>query len=286
MPSTLPWLNPETGETELIEVDMFDILPPQDGGMHQYYGRIGEGKTYAATADAIEDLNNGNIVYTSWRLLWKGFDERDFWYYRLLYKLGLKKFFWKFPKGNWHFFDMQAADALEKLGKLSDCIIYLDEGHLLLDSYLATKMERQDRATILHTRHFDRTINVISQRPTAIHVVVRANVNRFFKLEKVTDMRIFKWRLVRFRKTEFQDTGADDKPDETRTTDEHGREGDYKNAVSSRFYFSRKSVRDAYDTKYLRGGMGHSQDQLAERINLDGSPYPLQEKEKSKLLSA
>jgi len=182
-------------EYEEIELDMFDILPPQDGGMNQYYGRIGEGKTYAATADAIEDLNAGNVVYTSWRLKWDGYDERDYWFSRLLYKLKIKKFFWKFPAENWHYFDMNADNALEELGRLTDCIIYLDEGHLLLDSYLATKMERKDRATILHTRHFDRTINVVSQRPTAIHVVVRANVNRFFKLEKTVDWRVFRWRF-------------------------------------------------------------------------------------------
>lgn len=261
------------------DVDMFDILPPQDGGMNQYYGRIGEGKTYAATADAIEDLNNGNVVYTSWRLKWEGYDERESLWMRLLYKLKIKKFFWVFPKENWQFFDMGADDALEKLGSLTDCIVYLDEGHLLLDSYLATKMERKDRATILHTRHFDRTINVISQRPTAIHVVVRANVNRFFKLEKIMDMKLLKWRIVRFMKTEFQDVGADDKPDESKVIDEGGYEGGYKNAISQVYYFSRKEIREAYDTKYLRQGTSRSQEQKAKRILLDGSDYRLSKEE-------
>jgi len=262
------------------EVDMFDLLPPQDGGMNQYYGRIGEGKTYAATADAIEDLNNGNVVFTSWKLKWDGYDERDYWYFRLAYKLRLKNYFWQFPKSNWHFFDMGAPDALEQLAKLTDCIVYLDEGHLLLDSYLATKMERADRATILHTRHFDRTINVISQRPTAIHVVVRANVNRFFKLEKVLDMRIFGKRIVRFMKTEFQDVGADDKPDERRKIDPNtGEPGDYEFAVSVRHYFSRAAIREAYDTKYLRSNLTHSHEQNARRIDLEGKDIKLADDE-------
>jgi len=263
------------------EVDMFDLLPPQEGSMNQYYGRIGEGKTYAATVDALQDLAHGQVVYTSWKLDWQGYDERKSIWNRILFKLGLKKYFWIFPKENWRYFDMNADDALDQLGKLRDCIMYLDEGHLLLDSYLATKMERKDRATILHTRHFDRTINVISQRPTAIHVVVRANVNRFFKLEKVFDHRIlWKWRIVRFRKTEFQDTGADDKPDETIMIDpESGQEIGYKNAVSTVHYFSRQKYRDAYDTKYLRSDMTRSQEQEAKRVLLDGKPYPLTEDE-------
>jgi len=263
----------------VIELDMFNILPPQDGGMNQYYGRIGEGKTYAATADAIKDLERGQVVYTSWRLRWEGYDERDYWYFRLAHKIGLKKYFWKYPKENWHFFDMNADDALYRLGELNDCTIYLDEGHLLLDSYLATRMERSDRATILHTRHFDRTINVISQRPTAIHVVVRANVNRFFKLEKVMDWNLFRWRIVKFLKTEFQDVGADDKPNEERERDSEGHEGDYKHAISSETYFSRTRIREAYNTKYLRGTAEHSQPQNARRIFLDGEEYPWTDEE-------
>lgn len=260
------------------EVDMFDIIPPQEGSMNQYYGRIGEGKTYAGTADAIDDLNHGVIVYTSWKLNWDGYDERNNFFARVLYKLGIKKFFWKFPKENWHYIDINREDIVEYIGSLTDCVLYLDEGHLVLDSYLATKMTREARANVLHTRHFDRTINVISQRPTAIHVVVRANVNRFFKLEKVLDIRPFwkkNWRIVRFRKTEFQDTGAEDKPDESRIILEDGREGDYKNAVSTKHYFSRKKIREAYDTKYLRTNAEHSQDQHGRRVLLDGSDAPL-----------
>jgi len=281
MPST--YTRPD-GTT--VELDMFTILPPQDGGMNQYYGRIGEGKTYAATADAIADLNRGQVVYTSWKLKWDGYDERDFWWYRLLHKIGIKKYFWVFPKSNWHFFDMNANDALYRLGELNDCIIYLDEGHLLLDSYLATKMERSDRATILHTRHFDRTINVISQRPTAIHVVVRANVNRFFKLEKVMDWTLLRWRIVKFLKTEFQDVGADDKPNEERERDAEGNEGDYKHAISSETYFSRRHIREAYDTKYLRGTAEHSQPQNAVRVSLSGEEYPWSKEELEMILES
>lgn len=259
------------------EVDMFDIIPPDEGSMNQYYGRIGEGKTYAGTADAIDDLNRGQVVYTSWHIAWDGLDEREYLRYRFLYWLGIKKFFWKFPKDNWHFIDINRADIVEFIGSLTDCIIYLDEGHLVLDSYITTKMSREDRATVLHTRHYDRTINVLSQRPTAIHVVVRANVNRFFKLEKIFDVRLFwkkNWRIVRFRKTEFQDTGADDKPDEAREVDpETGKEKGYKFAVSEKHYLSRKRIRNAYDTKYLRGGKGHSQEQHGKRVDLEGEDY-------------
>jgi len=252
-------------EGNAVEVDIFDILPPDEGSMNQYYGRIGAGKTYAGTADALADLRRGQIVYTSWNLEWNGYNQEEHWWYRLLYALHIRNFYWVFPKSNWKFIDINREDIVEFIGTLTDCIIYLDEGHLVLDSYLTTRMSRQDRATVLHTRHFDRTINVLSQRPTAIHVTVRANVNRFFKLEKILDVKLFwkkNWRIVRFLKTEFQDTGADDKPDEAREVDkETGKELGYKFAVSQRWYWSRGKIRNAYNTKYMRGGLGHSQTQ-------------------------
>lgn len=250
-------------------VDLFDLFPPREGSMNQYYGRIGEGKTYAATADAIEDLEMGQVVYTSWHLNWDGYDERKKWWARLLYKIGIKKYFWIHPKENWHYFNMAADNALEVLGKINDCIVYLDEGHLLLDSYLGTKMRSEDRHTVLATRHFNRTINVISQRPTAVHVTVRANVNRFYKLEKIMDWSVLRWRIVRFMRTEFQDTGADDKPDEQLDAD-----GKYAKAVDTKHYFSRRRIREAYDTKYLRMGAARSQPLNSRRVDLNGDDIP------------
>jgi len=92
-----------------------------------------------------------------------------------------------------------------------------------------------------------------------------------------------KYRIVRFKKTEFQDTGADDKPDETRLIDENGNEGPYKYGISTKYYFSRKAVREAYDTKYLRTDLTRSQEQYARRVDLEGVDYPLTEEELDRL---
>jgi len=58
--------------------ELVDIFPAPEGSINMYYGLIGNGKTYAATADAIADLENGNVVYTSWRMKWDGDEAAEF----------------------------------------------------------------------------------------------------------------------------------------------------------------------------------------------------------------
>lgn len=231
--------------------NVYDLIPPKSGELNQYFGRIGSGKTYCATTDVLNDLNNGQVVYCNWKINWQGYDQRKILFYKLLGIIGLKKTFKYYPKENLRYLPID-DNIQDTLGRLTDCIIYLDEGHMVFDSYMATKMPIKNRANILHTRHFDRRINIISQRFTAIHAVLRDNVNRFFKLECIFK---FGW-LILFRKQEFQDLDAlgnllMDEP------------------ISKEYYFGRPSIFKIYDTKYMRGNLSHSQPNLSEfwRIN-------------------
>lgn len=247
---------------EILINDILATFPPDQGELHQYYGRIGTGKTYAATADALDDLNRGQVVYTNWKIKWNGRDERTEFFPRLLGALGLKYHFRVFPKENLRFIEIN-ENFLDTFARLTSCIVYLDEGHIVYDSYMATRMEMKDRVAILDTRHYDRTVKIISQRPTAIHVVLRANVNRFFKLEVSWQF----WKWIIFKKTEFQDT-VGDIPDETKdietvydaktgeTTEvDHG----YKFAISEKTYFGSEKIFAAFDSKYRRGSVPESQ---------------------------
>lgn len=243
----------------LEEVDMLDYLPPDEGELNQIYGRIGTGKTYLATVDAIELLKRGQIVYTNWNIDWQGYDERDSWWLLLKGVFGLKKVFYYFPKENLHVIRVDSS-FIDLLGGLSDCTVMLDEGHLVLDSYTKTSMDMERRNAVLWTRHFDRTIIVISQRPSAIHVTMRANVNRFYKCEKTFDFSAFGRRFIRFVKTEFQDVTSSDTPDEAREINmKTGKEGAYKYAISTKAYWGKVSVFQAYNTKYRRAGSPSSQ---------------------------
>jgi hypothetical protein len=233
------------------EIKIEDILRPDEGEIHQIYGIIGSGKTYMATADILNDLKRGQVVYANWHINFDGIDEREDKILLVLRILGLPIRFLKVPKAQFHFVDSTDPLFPAKLGSLTDCIVYLDEGHLVFDSYVLTRMPIVERANVLHTRHFDRTIKVISQRATAIHTTVRGNVNRFFKCEKVFKLG----KIILFRQTEYQELDANEKPDETKP-------------VSTKMYFGKQYIFNAYNTKYLRGDMPKSQNNLAEVYRL------------------
>jgi len=230
----------------IYDVDLFDLFPPQSGEFNQYYGKIRQGKTYAATADALDDLNNGRVVYTSWKLIWNGYDEREHIFPRLLNFLGLKREFVKFKKENWKYLPLD-DHFHETFPKLTDCIIYLDEGHIVYDSYQTIKMGLKERIAVLATGHYDRSVNIISQRPTAIHVSLRANVNRFYKCEKVFDF----FGIILFRRSEFQDMIGETVNDTVEPD-------------SIKTYFGSKRIYNAYNSKYMRGDTKRSQDLLGE----------------------
>lgn len=243
---------------EVKDIDMLELLPADEGEINQIYGRIGAGKTYCAVREIVADLKRGQVWYVNWKIDWNGYSQYDNKWYLLLGLLGLKRYFYVFPKENLHFFEVKDT-FVDDIARLTDCKIALDEGHILFDSYEMAKMKLEKRNAVLWTRHFDRTYLIISQRPSAVHVTMRANVNRFYKCEKLLDWKIFKWRFIKFLKTEFQDTKDNDTPDETRVKDEEGKDTDeYAYAVSSVSYWGRKKFFKVFDTKYRREGMPSS----------------------------
>lgn len=244
------------------EIELLDLFPANEGSINQYYGRIGSGKTYAATADVLDLLKRGRVVYANWKIHYEGTDERKSLAWSLLGILvPWHRRFYVFPKENLRYFefsDKWAAsegfkDFTHWLSTRTDCEIFGDEGHVMFDSYQGTRLNIDKRTAILHTRHFNRSINIISQRPTAIHVAMRANVNVFYKCEC-----IFKWGpIIRFKRTEYQDM-------QNESVDE-----DEEKIIDIRYYWGRPYVFNAYDTKYLRGDVGPSQRVLFEAYDVN-----------------
>lgn len=232
---------------EIKEIDLLELLPPDEGSINQWYGRIGSGKTYCATQEILRNLRKGKIIYANWKMRWEGYDERSSKLKIFFALLGFKKYFFQFPKENFHYMPID-EHFIENFERLTDCIVYLDEGHLAFDSYQMARMSIRDRAAVLHTRHFDRTINIISQRPTAIHVTLRANVNRFFKCEQVLHIWFTNWIL--FRKTEFQDMIGENQINE-------------EAPIKSWRFWGRRKTFELYESKYMRGDLKTSQPNYA-----------------------
>lgn len=218
---------------EYQKIDLLDLIPPDEGLISLYYGIIGSGKTYGATADVLADLRAGKIVYTNWPIDYRGFDDRTS-LFRIIFNIliGRKRFYY-FPKENLRRIIIDDR-FVENLSQIVDAKVYLDEGHVAFDSYLMAKMDIKKRQAALETRHSNRSIILITQRPTAAHVSLRANVNIFYKFEK-----IWTWPFIVFRRTEFQEM-INETVDETKP-------------LSTKLYLGRKSIFNSYNSKYLRG---------------------------------
>jgi len=232
---------PKTYGKKIDRESLLGLFEPDDGTINLYYGRIGNGKTYAATADILEALERGDVVYANWHVQVPENDQRNSFFLLITGLFGLKRRYFRFPAENFHYFSPDDVDV-EMLSGLTDCRVFIDEGQWIFDSYEGTRFSKAKRRLILHTRHCNRELNIITQRPTAIQVSARGNVNIFYKCEKRFELFGFKF----FCRTEFQDMTGE-------TVDE-------TQPISRQWYFGSKRVYNAYNSKYLRGGIPKSQE--------------------------
>lgn len=235
--------------------DLIDAFVASEGSINMYYGKIGNGKTYAATADILDLLKQGKVVYLNWKMIVEDFDDRESLFITIMNIMLFRKRFYKIPCAqNLHFFDPETfnstGELVEWLSGLNDCHIFFDEGQDMFDSYEGTRFSKSKRRLILHTRHYHRTLNIISQRPTAIQVSARGNVNRFYKCVKVAS-----WPWIRFVRYEFQDMTGE-------TVDEEAE------PISTKSYWGSNKVFDAYNTDYLAEGIPKSQEVRFEGFDL------------------
>jgi len=240
---------------KVLTRDLIDVFTASEGSINMYYGLIGNGKTYAATADILELLKQGKVVYCNWKIITNDFDDRESLFMSFANMLLFRKRYYRIPcQKNLHFFDPESFEStqelVEWLSKLNDCHIFFDEGQDMFDSYEGTRFSKSKRRLILHTRHYHRTLNIISQRPTAIQVSARGNVNRFYKCVKLAS-----WPWVRFARYEFQEMMGE-------TVNES------VDPISRKTYWGKPSVFNAYNTDYLSEGIPKSQEVYFEAWDL------------------
>jgi len=234
---------------------LIDLFEPSEGTIDLIYGRIGNGKTYCATEMILDDLRNGHVVYCNWHIDYGGTDERKSFIHLLRgIVMPFFKRYYVFPQENLHYFNPDDVDV-DFLSSITDADVYIDEGQWIFDSYEKTNFSKAKRKLILHTRHLNRRLVIITQRPTAIQVSARGNVNRYFKCEK-----FMSWPFIIFRQWQFQDMIGE-------TVDENTpvRNGSFTKA---RVFFAKKRIFNSYNSKYLRGGIERSQTVQVEAWDL------------------
>jgi len=234
-----------------IEVPVDNYFKAKEGELNMIYGRIGSGKTYLATRQIIEELNQGKLVYGTWPINLEPFDDRE-----SLFMLIRNIIFWKKPffkvncPENYHYINAENGEVdgiytfnpnktaykdeyIEYLNTLNHCHLYIDEAWRVIDSYSkVSSFSMDNRNLILVTRHKFRTITLIAQRPTSVQVTARANVNRFYKCVKLAE-----WPWIRFAMYEFQDMTGD-------TVDEE------QEPISTQTYWLNKNIANRYNSFY------------------------------------
>lgn len=202
--------------TKLSDEKKVDIFIAPEGELNMYYGLIGSGKTYNATADIHELLARGRVVYATWPIKVQNFDDRKNWFMVLKNFVFFQKHYYEIPcQENMHFIDVEKGevdgkytfnptrpqDYIEYLNTLNHCDIFIDEAWRVFDSYKGTDFSLSTRNLALVTRHKFRSIHVITQRPTAVQVTIRGNINRFYKCVKIATL----FGIPRFARYEFQE---------------------------------------------------------------------------------
>lgn len=213
--------------------EIYDLFKPVEGFNNVYYGKIRNGKTYAATTDIIELLNQGEVVYANWQIDWDGFDQRDSLWAVTLKLLTGNPHFYKFDRTNFHYLDISSPTFINDINKLVGVHLFIDEGQWIFNSHLKTD-DPDKRRLVLEGGHYCRSLNVITQRPSNILKDIRSQVHVWYKCEKVLHLGKF----IRFVRWTIEDM-KDDLPVDP---------DDMEKKPPSKAYWASNKVKKAYNT--------------------------------------
>jgi len=225
------------GKPQEITGEILNLFKPVEGQTAFYYGRIRNGKTYSATADILELLERGEVVFANWKLNLEDYDERERFGVAFGKFIFGKKLFFKYKvKENFHYFspDLPPHEQMALLGKLVGVHIFIDEGQWIFNSHIKNH-DDETRKLILHNGHYCRSLNIISQRPSNVMKDMRSQINVWYKCEK----KFAIGGLILFTRTAIEDM-VEDMPDE-------------ENMGRPKIYWAKKRVLRAYNTHAMRG---------------------------------
>jgi len=133
-----------------------------------YFGKLGQGKTYALAEHAIRELERGRIVYANFFIDWQGMPP---------VRLGpIKRP--AIPKTNFKKFN-----SVDEFLEMKNALVALDEGWIYFDSYEMTRFPISVRMKILQSRKDGLDLAYTTQRPEQVHVSLRAMTNEYYECE-------------------------------------------------------------------------------------------------------
>jgi len=133
-----------------------------------YYGKLGQGKTYALAEHALRELKAGRHVYSNFFIDWRGLPPR---------RMGLLSRD-AVPASNF-----QPFVSVDEFLEMENAFVALDEGWIYFDSYEMTRFPIDVRMKILQSRKDGLDIAYTTQRPEQVHKSLRAMTNEFYECE-------------------------------------------------------------------------------------------------------
>jgi len=235
-----------------VNQNILDLFSSVEGVNTVYYGKVRNGKTYAATADILELLDRGEIVYANWLVKWEGYDQRRVRGVVFLKTLFGKKTFFVYKKENFHYMEPdglisgEGQTNVKHLNRLVGVHIFIDEGQWVIPSLDRSHDEESlaKMRLVLHGGHYCRSLNIITQRATNISKNSRSQINIWFRCEK----RFHFGNFILFQRWAIEDM-KDDMPVEY-LLDEHGKKVKPNGTVKS--YLGNKRIFKAYNTHGMR----------------------------------
>jgi Zonular occludens toxin (Zot) len=223
------------GGTHITEKtkEIFDIFSPVEGVNTVYYGKVRNGKTYAATADILDLLAQGEVVYANWNIKFEGLDERKSFLRVFVKLISGNRYLYDFKSSNFHYLDVHDPKFITDINNLVGVHLFIDEGQWIFNSHSKID-DPEKRRLILEGGHYCRTLNVITQRPQNILKDIRSQIHFWYKCEKVFSYG----KLLRFIKWQIEDM-KDDLPLEPE---------DHKKLPPRKAYWGKKSVFNSYNT--------------------------------------
>lgn len=131
-----------------------------------YYGKLGQGKTYALAEHALRELKSGRVVYANFFINWKGRPPTQL---GPLKRAGI-------PRSNY-----RAFHSVEEFLTMENAFVALDEGWIYFDSYEMTRFPIEIRMKILQSRKDGLDIAYTTQRPEQVHKSLRAMTNEYYE---------------------------------------------------------------------------------------------------------
>ena len=200
-----------------------------------YIGKMRSGKTMAMTQEVLRLLNNGEVVYTNYKINWNPLAPMSP-LRKAIHFVGIKKK--RYPPSN-----LRTFRDWDQVQNVSNCTVALDEGWQYFDSY--NKLPIEKRMRLYQSGKWELNFLYTVQRYMMTDINLRWSTNEFWE-STLYKIPFLSYPIVMYRLYDLDEDGESAKL-ARKGIDEKGEVVDL--ALARKWFFTRQKHFDLYDTK-------------------------------------